>query len=467
MIVALEPRMRALARERRRNMAVKRSILITVSAVVALLVAALVGATPAVAVSMTPGTVRIVGHISAPPGQSLSEAGSMFFLTAYDDRTSPPTGLNGTAVSTSGPSAGDFEVWNLPAGATVHITMDIHVWCANGLDLPGWQVPPLTGIALPAQEGTTLTLPDIQLTQAPPGPSPTLVGKVTGPGGTPLNVSTVDMDITATDSGKYVGHAFVRDQQCGLNFALAGLPAGRAKLTIKIADRAEYGATYLPRTLTGVIVDLAPGQQTVLPTIELARAGVVTGHLTGPGGVPLVPMPSGGLYSGLSVTPYRGTTDLSEKYSSVGSTVFRSGPRLGDYEIRGLPAGQITRLIVSSSDHVYAKSIVPVNLTATPGATVVGPTVELDWWHAAVPQHVVGVASMMKAKSGRTVKLPARTDGGSKITWSSQSSRICRVHGRTLVSTGRVGMCRVKAIASAASGLSALQARFSVRAVRR
>ncbi len=65
-------------------------------------------------------------------------------------------------------------------------------------------------------------------------------------------------------------------------------------------------------------------------------------------------------------------------------------------------------------------------------------------------------------KKGRSLRLPATTSQGARLTWRSWSKRVCKVTGRHLKAK-RKGSCRIGGLAPAVPGFSAFATTFVVR----
>ncbi len=190
-------------------------------------------------------------------------------------------------------------------------------------------------------------------------PTGTLTGTVTGPTGAPLdphaNVSVVVYD---SDSD-WMGDSQVN---AGGAFTVTDIrTTGIDHLELSDSNR-----IYGPKTVDVHTLVITDGGTTTVPTIELALGGILTGHITGPGGQSL------DSDSYVYVEAYSGDNYL-------GYTPVSNAAPAGEFRITGLPAGSVTKLHIIDYGEIYAAQTVNLSpaLTITGGQTSVAPTIAL------------------------------------------------------------------------------------------
>lgn len=188
----------------------------------------------------------------------------------------------------------------------------------------------------------------------------TLTGTVTGPGGAALDPSaSINVEVDNSD-GLYLNSSDVAPDG---KFTIEDAPTtGLDHLSFH-----DNGGTYSDKTVDIHTLVITDGGTTLVPTVELARAGVLTGHVTGPGGQAL------DADSTVHVEVYSGDNDLG--YAHVGE----NGASAGEFRVTGLSVGTVTKLDIFDHGDIYASQTVTLStpITITSGQTSVAPTVAL------------------------------------------------------------------------------------------
>ncbi|MEI6621745.1 MAG: hypothetical protein WCP28_07550 [Actinomycetes bacterium] len=402
-------------------------------------------ATGSVMVRLVPGdgtnacspATSISGAIRDVNGNALDAQANSTLIASITDGTS-------VSVPVSVSAAGDVAVPSLPTGSyTINVTDPSGVFRA----FHSAPIPVVAGVAAAPQTITLLS-------------DSSITGTLRGVDGTALTGDQIaSLHVVAINSA---GNRTNGSIQPNGDFSMTLNPAAGSTFTIFVTDDSGSFQDFLSAPIT-----VADGHTSGGHVITLAAARYLNGTLRGPGGATL----TAGQVSNLYVSAVNGNGDrangsiASNGDFTVGlNSITGSSFRIRVVDDSDLFAAFRSDLITVADGETSSGHIVTLALTAT--APINPPTSPAPPAKTVRDQHIVGqIPAKAKAKKGKRVALPVRTDAGVALTWTSSTPKVCTAAAGKLIPTGRKGQCRVSAAAGAVSGFNLLRASFVVRLV--